>query len=464
MPVETCLSQINMKATCCSRRRPCWPQLRRTPRADRCHLRRPADYAGPFWVDRRRLRSGPQPPMGIRLPATTVGFAASAQCLPRVRPVGDSVTGRIAAGRRTLIGLPITRRVGPMSVRFHSPPTSSPVPGVDAPGATVFSVECPVCDHANPAGAKFCNDCGSRVDLEGCPKCDAINDRESAFCYKCGAPIGAPTSPKREAERVALAPSVNDATTDDDHGSITVATRSATSESTIAGFVMTQGMTAQEWSEETASRRRTSPIDVPIRQDRLMHFVDDAHTAATYRLTNVEPAGVTCRIRRGLRRRPIMLAVGSLLVLFATAVIAVFAHYRPGAIDRTIATARSAWRVAASPTPAAITPGWSKAAEEPGTRSISTAPVSVTVRPPTQAPAIVERTPERTPGGGTQKAQISSADSPSRTSADVSARRPFSTSTSDPAGNGNGNVARPVPCTEALAAMGLCTPAAQSSD
>jgi hypothetical protein len=76
----------------------------------------------------------------------------------------------------------------------------------------------------------------------------------------------------------------------------------------------------------------------------------------------------------------------------------------------------------------------------------------------------VEHAPEGTPGAGTQKAPISSTHSPSRTSADGSARRPFSTSTSDPAGNGNGDVARPLPCTEALAAMGLCTPAAQSSD
>jgi len=437
--------------------------------------------------------------MGIRRPATTVGFAASPQCPPRLRPRDDSVTGRIATGRRTLGGLPITRRVGPMSVRFESPPPSSPVPGVAALGATVFSVECPVCDHANPAGAKFCNDCGSRVDLEGCPKCDAINDRESAFCYKCGAPIGAPTSAKRETERVALAQSVSDAAEDDDHGSITVATRSAVSESTFRGFAVTPGMTAPEQavvegfgsgtlattgslirrvplspafdrndpqarSEGTASQRRTSPLDLPIRQDRSLHFIDDAHTAATYRITDVEPAGVTCRIRRRLRGRPIMLVVGSLLVLFTAVAIAILAHYRPGAIDRTIATVRSALRVAASPTPMATTPGWNKAAEEPGTRSISTAPVGVSVRPPTQAPANLERTPERSPDAGTQKAPISSAHSRSRTSADLSAHRPFSTSTSDPAGNGNGNVSRPVPCTEALAAIGLCTPAAQSSD
>jgi hypothetical protein len=413
----------------------------------------------------------------------------------------------------TIIILPSTRRVGPMSAPFLSPPPSSPVLGVGALGATVFSVECPVCDHANPAGAKYCNDCGSRVHLAGCSQCDAINERESAFCYKCGAPMGGRTSAEREAEPVALVPSANDAATDADHGSITIAARSATPEPAIAGCVVTQRLTVperavvegpdpgalattgspvkpvapspaldrsepQEPSEETASRPRTSPLDVPILEDRPMHFIDDAHPAIPYGVSIVEPVVVTSRTRRRSRGRRTTLTVGLLLVLFATAAIAVFAHYRPGAIDRTIATARSAMAVSLAPPkrdagapdapasssePSGLLLG-AHAAEEPGTRSISTAPGSASVRPPTQAPVIAGRTPARTPGAGTRKAPIASAHSRSPTSAGVSARRPFSTSTSDPAGGRNGSAARPVPCTAAVVAVGLCTPAAQSSD
>jgi ribosomal protein L40E len=46
---------------------------------------------------------------------------------------------------------------------------------------------CGFCDHRNPAGAKFCNDCASPLHLKGCKQCDAVNDRFATNCYKCGA-------------------------------------------------------------------------------------------------------------------------------------------------------------------------------------------------------------------------------------------------------------------------------------
>src|SRR6185295_8801901 len=46
---------------------------------------------------------------------------------------------------------------------------------------------CAFCDHRNPAGAKFCNDCASPLHLKPCKQCDAINDQASTNCYKCGA-------------------------------------------------------------------------------------------------------------------------------------------------------------------------------------------------------------------------------------------------------------------------------------
>src|SRR5689334_13860833 len=57
---------------------------------------------------------------------------------------------------------------------------------------------CAFCDHRNPAGAKFCNDCASPLHLKPCKKCDAINDHAATNCYKCGVacPVsfGNPTS------------------------------------------------------------------------------------------------------------------------------------------------------------------------------------------------------------------------------------------------------------------------------
>jgi hypothetical protein len=63
-----------------------------------------------------------------------------------------------------------------------------PAPWSFAARATYFGDRvCAFCDHHNPAGAKFCNDCASPLHLKPCNKCDAINDHAAITCYKCGA-------------------------------------------------------------------------------------------------------------------------------------------------------------------------------------------------------------------------------------------------------------------------------------
>lgn len=42
------------------------------------------------------------------------------------------------------------------------------------------------CEHANPAVAKFCNECGSPLHLKPCIRCSAINDASAAHCHACG--------------------------------------------------------------------------------------------------------------------------------------------------------------------------------------------------------------------------------------------------------------------------------------
>jgi hypothetical protein len=46
---------------------------------------------------------------------------------------------------------------------------------------------CPFCDHRNPTGARFCNDCASPLQLKPCKHCDAVNDQAATNCYNCGA-------------------------------------------------------------------------------------------------------------------------------------------------------------------------------------------------------------------------------------------------------------------------------------
>lgn len=48
------------------------------------------------------------------------------------------------------------------------------------------SLRCPSCEHANPAGSHFCNQCGMPVHFETCGRCEAINLRGAASCHKCG--------------------------------------------------------------------------------------------------------------------------------------------------------------------------------------------------------------------------------------------------------------------------------------
>ena len=46
-------------------------------------------------------------------------------------------------------------------------------------------MKCRNCRFENSAGAKFCSECGSKLEL-GCPQCDRVNPPGSKFCNECG--------------------------------------------------------------------------------------------------------------------------------------------------------------------------------------------------------------------------------------------------------------------------------------
>ena len=50
---------------------------------------------------------------------------------------------------------------------------------------------CSFCSHENPAGSKYCNECGSPLHLMVC-KCGAVNNVTDGHCYRCGASVVAP--------------------------------------------------------------------------------------------------------------------------------------------------------------------------------------------------------------------------------------------------------------------------------
>jgi class 3 adenylate cyclase/tetratricopeptide (TPR) repeat protein len=49
-------------------------------------------------------------------------------------------------------------------------------------------MKCPKCQFENPAGAKFCNQCASKLELE-CPECRNLNPAGSKFCNECAHPL-----------------------------------------------------------------------------------------------------------------------------------------------------------------------------------------------------------------------------------------------------------------------------------
>jgi class 3 adenylate cyclase len=60
-------------------------------------------------------------------------------------------------------------------------------------------VTCPSCGHENPAGARFCNGCGTTLE-SGCPRCGKPNPAGSRFCNGCGGQLQATAIAERVAD------------------------------------------------------------------------------------------------------------------------------------------------------------------------------------------------------------------------------------------------------------------------
>ncbi len=57
-------------------------------------------------------------------------------------------------------------------------------------------MKCPRCQHENPAGQKFCGECGTHLAI-GCSACGAANPPGQKFCGECGASLSeAPAPPE----------------------------------------------------------------------------------------------------------------------------------------------------------------------------------------------------------------------------------------------------------------------------
>jgi len=55
-------------------------------------------------------------------------------------------------------------------------------------------MECPKCQFENPDSAKFCSECGNKLEIH-CPECGKVNPLGSKFCNECGHDLTVPASP-----------------------------------------------------------------------------------------------------------------------------------------------------------------------------------------------------------------------------------------------------------------------------
>ncbi len=53
-------------------------------------------------------------------------------------------------------------------------------------------MKCPKCGYDNREEAKFCNGCGSKLEL-ACPQCGSMNRPGSKFCDECGHDVAVPS-------------------------------------------------------------------------------------------------------------------------------------------------------------------------------------------------------------------------------------------------------------------------------
>ncbi len=54
-------------------------------------------------------------------------------------------------------------------------------------------MKCARCQHENPGGATFCDECGARLEA-ACSACGEANRAGAKFCRKCGEALARPAA------------------------------------------------------------------------------------------------------------------------------------------------------------------------------------------------------------------------------------------------------------------------------
>jgi len=101
------------------------------------------------------------------------------------RAMGDAATAGGEAGSLTGAGVGLGAGVGVGAAMAGAISEAMKGGRQEPPAATIA---CPNCGTANPSGAKFCNNCGTKLGnaTVKCPNCGHENAAGSKFCSDCG--------------------------------------------------------------------------------------------------------------------------------------------------------------------------------------------------------------------------------------------------------------------------------------
>jgi hypothetical protein len=331
--------------------------------------------------------------------------------------------------------------------------------------------QCPFCGRVNPRDSKFCNECGAPLHLLPCPHCGAVNDATATVCHQCDTPLP-------EGRTSGLTPSPSGAEASGPAGSAgpTAAGRGVPEPQHAAGADAfdrdarvsaareeLRQLLAQLESAAAAGARDGGNAGSPgPGAGTRMAVAPRAEGLAPYPAPAVGGTPARRIARRVAPQRSSTIVLGTALIA-AVVGAGYYAYHQRQAVDirqSPVATGEVKDRSDPAEAGAPVSPGASTPAPEPA-RSAPTAavPPAVAADPKSTRPAAdgsissTQQGSTSQTAGNQQRAAPPTGDRPAASAA-VPSVRPRAPDT----GAGVVQPPRVGPCTDAVAALGLCTP------
>lgn len=264
------------------------------------------------------------------------------------------------------------------------------------------SVSCHFCHQANPEASKFCNQCGSPLDLKPCPQCEAMNHVAVSQCHQCGTAF-----PMADASAIDEAsPAVGDASAARD---VVRAARTTAAGDSIPVALSTR---IDAGAESAGAQRSGMASAAPLERSAAPY----TGPAASPEPIGIPAADVRSPQWRTPRRSgaPYAALVGVAVCVIAGATYYAYeARLLPAAImdwPRAGATKDAASSVTTSPLPATEMPASAGPATTTTPEAPNAATIAPAVRPPAAPPPGPAMAPAPRPQSATGTAQSRSAE------------------------------------------------------